>query len=350
MKIAFFDTKPYDRQAFQALAGQYPDLALRFWEERLTPATARLAEGYPAVCAFVNDDLGAKTLGILAKGGTRLLAMRCAGFNNVDLRVACGKMQVVRVPGYSPHAVAEFTLALLLCVNRRLHRAYTRVREGNFSLDGLQGMVLHGKTVGIVGTGRIGEAFARLMTGFGVRLLLSDPFPNPRVAQETQGQYVPLETLLRESDVVSLHCPLTPENTHLLRHDTFALLKDGAILINTSRGKLIDSTALIDALKTGKVGAAGLDVYEEETDYFFEDRSDNPIQDDALARLMTFPNVIISSHQAFFTREAETNIAQTTLASVADFRDGKTPQLAICEHCAGAKPCPGKTAGQRCHA
>ena len=333
MKIAFFDTKPYDRQAFQALAGQYPDLALRFWEERLTPATARLAEGYPAVCAFVNDDLGAKTLGILAKGGTRLLAMRCAGFNNVDLRVACGKMQVVRVPGYSPHAVAEFTLALLLCVNRRLHRAYTRVREGNFSLDGLQGMVLHGKTVGIVGTGRIGEAFARLRRGFCVRLLLSAPSPNPRVAQETQGQYVPLETLLRESDVVSLHCPLTPENTHLVNRDTLALMKDGVILLNTSRGKLVHAQALVQALKSGKVGAAGLDVYEEEAGYFFEDRSSRIIRDDVLARLLTFPNVLLTSHQAFLTHEALENIARTTLENLQEFREGKPLSNSICREC-----------------
>lgn len=333
MRIAFFDTKPYERQAFQALAGDYPGLSLDFREERLTPSTARLAEGYPVVCAFVNDDLRARTLEILARGGTRLLAMRCAGFNNVDLRAACGRMQVVRVPGYSPQAIAEFTLALLLCVNRRLHRAYTRVREGNFSLDGLQGMVLQGKTVGLVGTGRIGQAFARLMTGFGVRLLFSDPYPQPRLAQETGGEYTTLEALLRQSDVVSLHCPLTPENTHLICRDTLRQMKPGVLLLNTSRGKLVHTQALIQALKAGKVGGAGLDVYEEEAGYFFEDRSSRIIRDDVLARLLTFPNVVLTSHQAFLTHEALESIARTTLENIREFQEGKPLSHSICQEC-----------------
>ncbi len=333
MKIAFFDTKPYERQAFQALASAYPSLSLDFREERLTPATAPLAEGYPVVCAFVNDDLQAKTLEILARGGTRLLAMRCAGFNNVDLRAACGKMQVVRVPGYSPQAVAEFTLALLLCVNRRLHRAYTRVREGNFSLDGLQGMVLHGKTVGLVGTGRIGQAFARLMAGFGVRLLFSDPHPQPALLLETGGEYTSLEELLRHSDVISLHCPLTPENTHLINRETLRQMKPGVLLVNTSRGKLIHTQALIQALKTGRVGGAGLDVYEEEAGYFFEDRSSRIIRDDVLARLLTFPNVVLTSHQAFLTHEALASIAQTTLENIREFQEGKPLSHSVCQEC-----------------
>ncbi|MGN0867689.1 MAG: 2-hydroxyacid dehydrogenase [Oligosphaeraceae bacterium] len=333
MKIAFFDTKPYERRAFQTLAGAYPGLTLDFREERLTPATARLAEGCPVVCAFVNDDLQARTLEILARGGTRLLAMRCAGFNNVDLRAACGKMQVVRVPGYSPQAVAEFTLALLLCVNRRLHRAYTRVREGNFSLDGLQGMVLHGKTVGLVGTGRIGQAFARLMTGFGVRLLFSDPFPQPGLARETGGEYTTLEELLRQSDVISLHCPLTPENTHLVNRETLKQMKPGVLLVNTSRGKLIHTQALIQALKTGRVGGAGLDVYEEEAGYFFEDRSSRIIRDDVLARLLTFPNVVLTSHQAFLTHEALASIARTTLENIREFQEGRPLSHSVCQEC-----------------
>lgn len=346
-KLAIFDAKPYDRQFLEAANAPH-GLSLTFFEEKLKASTASLSQGFDAVCAFVNDDLDADVMATLHANGVRLVAMRCAGYNNVNMKAACDLgITVVRVPEYSPYAVAEYALGLLLTLNRKIHRAYNRVREGNFAISGLMGFDLRGKTMGIIGTGRIGRTFAELLQGFGMRLLAHDPFPNPDAARLGLA-YVPLETLLRESDVISLHCPLTPENTHLLRHDTIALLKDGAILINTSRGKLIDTAALIDGLKSGKVGAAGLDVYEEETDYFFEDRSDNPIQDDALARLMTFPNVIISSHQAFFTREAETNIAQTTLASVADFRDGKTPQLAICEHCAGARPCPGKTAGQRC--
>ena len=338
MRIAFFDTKPYDRGAFEAISGEYP-FKIDYFESRLTPATAKLAVDHDVVCAFVNDDLGAETVGILASLGVRLLALRCAGFNNVDLAAACGRMQVVRVPKYSPYAVAEFALSLLLCLNRKLHRAYNRVREGNFALSGLQGMDIHGKCVGVVGTGKIGEIFARLMNGFGVRLLLSDPYPNGKLAEELHAEYVPLERLYRESDIISLHCPLTPENTHMIDARAIDAMKDGVILINTSRGRLVDTPALIEGLKSGHVRAAGLDVYEEEAGYFFEDRSDRVISDDVLARLMAIPTVLLTSHQAFLTTEALENIARTTLDNVLEFSEGRPLTNGICSGCV-RKDCP----------
>jgi len=320
-RIAFFDTKSYDRYFFN-LANQSERFGfeLVYYETRLTPGSARMAEGADVVCAFVNDDLNASTVQQLARQKVRLLAMRCAGFNNVALETAEElNLPVVRVPEYSPFAVAEYTLGLLLTLNRHIHRAFNRVRENNFSINGLIGFDLHGKTIGIVGTGKIGLRFAHLLQGFGVRILAYDPFPNKKAAQELRMDYVPLEWLLAESDVISLHCPLLRENTWMIRAETIAKMKDGVILLNTSRGKLINTADLIDALKSGKVSHAGLDVYEEEANYFFEDRSDRAIEDDLLARLMTFPNVIVSSHQAFFTREALRNIAETTLENVLDF-------------------------------
>ncbi len=314
LTVAFYDTKPYDRQAFLAVAGE--GLVWQFHEFRLTAETAATAAGAEAVCVFVNDQVDAACLEQLAALGVKLVALRCAGFNNVDLTAARAHgIAVVRVPAYSPHAVAEHTLALLLTLNRRIHRAYNRVRELNFSLSGLVGFDLHGKTVGIVGTGKIGRVTAGLFRGFGVRLLGHDPHPDPAWAAGAGLEYLPLERLLAESDVVSLHLPLTPQTRYLINETTIALMKPGAYLVNTSRGKLVETTALIVALKAGQLGGVALDVYEEEEGIFFEDHSSEPLQDDELSLLLTFPNVLITSHQAFLTREALGQIATTTLAN-----------------------------------
>ncbi len=336
IRIDFFDTKPYDRKSFEEMNRHY-GFNLVFHETRIAPDTASIAAGADAVCVFANGDLGAETVDILAGCGVRLIALRCAGYNNVDLPAACSRMGVVRVPEYSPYAVAEYALSLLLCLNRSLHRAFCRVRENNFSINGLLGFDLHGKTVGIIGTGKIGRTFAGILQGFGVRILAYDLYPDADAAAGLNLEYVELEQLYRESDVISLHCPLTPDNRHMINRTALGLMKHGVMIINTSRGKLIDTAALIEALKSGKAGAAGLDVYEEETDYFFEDCSDCAVQDDVLARLMTFPNVIITSHQAFFTREAITNIARITLENVRIFFESGEMPNGICNHCSGGR-------------
>jgi len=347
-RIAVFDSKSYDQKFLEEANADY-GFPLTFFEAKLRRQTVPLTAGFQAVCAFVNDELDEAVIQALHETGVRLIAMRCAGYNNVNLKAACDKcIPVVRVPQYSPYAVAEYTLGLLITLNRKIHQAYNRVRVGNFALNGLMGFDLRGRTIGIIGTGRIGRTFAGLLQGFGMKILASDPCPDPAAAEELHLEYVPLEQLFRESDVISLHCPLTPENTHLINASAIAQMRDGVILLNTSRGKLIDSAALVEGLKSGRIGAAGLDVYEEETDYFFEDRSDKVVQDDTLARLTTFNNVIITSHQAFFTREAERNIARTTMASFAAFSDGKTLENSICLNCGGMKNCPGKVPGERC--
>ncbi len=349
IKVAFFDTKPYDRKFFEA-ANQNSKYGfdIRFYETRLTPASAAIAEDAQVVCAFVNDDISAETIKKLHENGVQLIAMRCAGYNNVNLSAALDKIRVVRVPEYSPYAVAEYTMGLLLTLNRNLHRAYCRVRENNFSINGFLGFDLHGKTIGLVGTGKIGLTFAELLQGFGVRILAYDLYPKEEQAQRLRMEYVSLEELFRQSDVISLHCPLTPENRHMINKKTIALMKPGVFILNTSRGALIDAAALIKGLKKKKIGGAGLDVYEEETDYFFEDRSDAAIDDDVLARLLTFPNVIVTSHQAFFTREAETNIAEITLSNIRDFVRGRELVNEICYHCDGKRSCPGKHNGASC--
>lgn len=312
VRVAFFSTKAYDRQFFDA-ANSGREHELVYFEPRLTGETCRLADGFPAVCAFVNDVLDADVLGQLYGQGTRFVALRSAGFNNVDLAAAnfLG-ISVVRVPAYSPHAVAEFAVGLILALNRKIHRAYNRVREGNFSLDGMLGFDLYERTVGIVGTGQIGVAVARIMQGFGCRLLGYDVTPNAACVALGM-QYVAIEELLSGSDVITLHCPLTPQTHYLINRQTIGTMKPGVMLINTSRGAVVDTRAVIQGLKSGHIGALGLDVYEEEVDYFFEDHSAQFIEDDVLARLLTFPNVIVTSHQAFFTREALSAIAATTL-------------------------------------
>lgn len=322
MRVAVFGTKAYDREQFDAANARYGH-ALTFLEPRLGPQTVGLAAGFPAVCVFVNDKVGADVLGPLAAGGTRFVALRCAGFNNVDLAATTELgVTVCRVPAYSPHAVAEHAVALLLTLNRKTHRAYNRVREGNFALDGLMGFDLHGKTAGVVGTGKIGATVCRILAGFGCRVLAHDLQPNPEAAA-AGAVYVPLARLLADADVVTLHCPLTPQTRHLIDDAALAAMKPGAVLINTGRGALVDTPAVIRALKAGRLGALGLDVYEGEEGVFFEDSSGTGLRDDVLARLLTFPNVLVTGHQAFLTREALANIADTTLANVARFERGE---------------------------
>lgn len=326
MQVAVFSTKSYDRRFLDAAnAAEGGRHAFRYLEARLTRDSAPLAAGAEAVCAFVNDVLDRPALETLASGGTRLVALRSAGFNNVDLAAAAALgLAVARVPAYSPHAVAEHTVALILSLNRKIHRAYARVREGNFALEGLLGFDLRGRTVGIVGTGKIGMAVARIMAGFGCRLLAHDPFPPPELAA-LGAAAVPLDTLLAGSDIVSLHCPLTPDTRHMIDHAAIARMRHGAMLINTGRGALVDAGALIEGLKSGAIGHLGLDVYEEEGDLFFEDLSDQILQDDVFARLLTFPNVLITGHQGFFTAEAMQAIARTTLENLSSFETTGRP-------------------------
>ncbi len=322
MRVAVFSTKGYDR-LFLGEANQSAGHELVFLEPRLTVETKGLAQGFPCVSAFVNDRLDETVLEALSAGGTRLIALRSAGFNHVDLRAA-GRLglAVVRVPAYSPHAVAEHAVALMLALNRRVHKSYVRVREGNFALDGLLGFDMHGKTVGIVGTGQIGTCVARILHGFGCELLAHDVAPNPE-CEALGAQYVRLTKLLGKSDIVTLHCPLSPQTHHLIDGEAIGAMKPGVMLINTSRGGLVDTRAVIVALKHGRIGYLGIDVYEEEGDLFFEDLSGEVIQDDVFSRLLTFPNVLITGHQAFFTREAVQRIAETTVANVTAFERGE---------------------------
>lgn len=322
MKVAIFSTKPYD-QKFLSAANEAYRHELRFLEPRLNLDTYTLADDCPAVCAFVNDELSAGVLIRLAKQGVKLIALRSAGFNNVDLTAAAELgLTVVRVPAYSPYAVAEHTLGLMLALNRKIHRAYNRVRDGNFNLEGFVGFDLRNKVVGIIGTGKIGRITMQILKGIGCNILAYDPYPNDEAKQ--LGTYVDLPTLFRESDIVSLHCPLTPETYHIINSRALAQMKQGVMIINTSRGALIDTHAVIEAIKTGQVGYLGLDVYEEEGDLFFEDLSDRVIQDDTFSRLLTFPNVLITGHQAFFTEEALHNIADTTLSNISQFEQTGT--------------------------
>lgn len=321
MRICLFSSKPYDRDSFLANA-RPQDWQLQFHETRLTAASAALADGCEVVCAFINDDLSAPVLERMAAGGTRLIALRSAGYNHVDLAAAQRlRLPVVRVPAYSPHAVAEHAVALILALNRRIHRAFNRTREGDFSLHGLSGFDLHGKTVGVIGGGKIGQAFARIMHGFGCQVLVYDPFPLAGL-DAIGARQAPLDEVIGQSDILSLHCPLTEASYHLIDATRLAQMKRGVMLINTGRGALVDTPALIGALKSGQLGYLGLDVYEEESELFFEDHSDLPLQDDTLARLLTFPNVIVTAHQAFLTHEALAAIARTTLDNIAAWLAG----------------------------
>lgn len=322
MKVAFFDTHPFEKEAFDLTNKNYGHEIL-YLEPRLIETTAQLAKGYPCVCAFANDRLNAPSLEVLTAGGTKLLALRSAGFNHVDL-MATKKfdMKVVRVPEYSPYAIAEHVVAMIQTLNRQTHRSYNRVREGNFSLNGLVGFDLHGKTVGIIGTGRIGKVLARIMTGFGCHVLLNDIKCDENLAGELHCRYTDLEEIYKQSDIISLHLPLTPETRHMINDEAFSHMKKGVMLINTGRGALIDTKALITSLKNGQVAHAGLDVYEEEEGVFFQDLSGQILSDDVLARLLTFPNVLITSHQGFLTHEALNNIADTTLKNISEYERG----------------------------
>ncbi|MBW4543032.1 MAG: 2-hydroxyacid dehydrogenase [Symplocastrum torsivum CPER-KK1] len=321
MKVAVFSTKAYDRRFLEAANTEHGH-ELIFFEPHLTSDTAILASESPAVCVFVNDQLDENTLQALANQGTRLIALRSAGYNNVDLTAASKLgLTIVRVPAYSPYAVAEHTVGLILTLNRKIHRAYNRVREGNFSLDGLLGFDLHGRTVGIVGTGKIGVLVGQILKGFGCQLLAYDVHQNPE-CEALGAKYVKLPELFQASDIVTLHCPLTKDTYHLIDDQALAQMKQGVMLINTSRGALIDTKAVTEALKSRKIGYLGLDVYELESDLFFEDLSEDVIQDDVFQRLLTFPNVLITGHQAFFTENALKNIAETTLSNITDIEQG----------------------------
>jgi len=322
--VAVFDTKPYDREPLQH-ASVNGSIEWRFLDFRLNQETAPLAGGAQAVCVFVNDVLDRPSLEVLAAHGVKLVALRCTGFNNVDLAAAKElKLSVTRVPVYSPYAVAEHAVALLLALNRKIHRSFNRVRELNFSLDGLVGFDLHGKTAGVCGTGKIGRVIAQILRGFGMQVLAFDPFPDREWAAQQGVEYVDALSLARLSDVISLHIPLTPETKYIIRRETLNLMKPGAILLNVSRGALIDTTALIEALKSGRLGGVALDVYEEEEGIFFEDLSGQVLHDDELARLLTFPNVLITAHQAFLTREALSDIARTTVANLEALAKGES--------------------------
>lgn len=323
IQVAFYDTKPYDRQYFEAAIGN-GRLVYRFHEFRLNAETAATARGAQAVCVFVNDSLDASCQEELARQGIRLLALRCAGYNNVDLAAAKRlNLSVVRVPSYSPHAVAEHAVALLLALNRKIHRAYNRVREHNFSLNGLAGFDLAGKTVGIVGTGKIGKIAAQIFRGFATVILAFDAFPDLAWAEKAEVNYTSFDALLKRSDIISLHVPLLPETFHLFSTRTFGQMKPGAYIVNTSRGKIIDTAALILGLKSGRIGGVALDVYEEEEGVFFEDFSGKVLQDDELSRLLTFPNVLVTAHQAFFTHEALSEIARVTTENLLKLETGQ---------------------------
>ncbi len=323
MKVAVFSTKSYDQHFFD-VANEQHHHELMFIEPRLNHQTACLARDAPAICIFVNDEINKDTLEILANNGLRLIALRSAGYNNVDVQAAkLLGIKMVRVPAYSPYAVAEHTVALILTLNRKLHRAYNRVREGNFSLEGLLGFDLHGRTIGIVGTGRIGQVVAQIMTGFGCKILAYDLHQNSQ-CESIGVEYVDLPQLFARSDIVTLHCPLTAETRHLVNEQAVSQMKPHTMLINTGRGALIDTKAIIAALKSGQIGALGLDVYEQESELFFEDHSDQIIQDDTFARLMTFPNVMITGHQAFFTEDAMRAIAEVTLSNISQVEQRQT--------------------------
>ncbi len=330
-RIAFFGTKKYDQETF-CTVNDYLDadgnkrfgFELKYYKAHPTMDNVLLVQGATAVCVFVNDPLTADIIAEMGRLGVKLIALRCAGFNNVDLAAARqAGIRVVRVPAYSPHAIAEFTLGLILSANRHIPRAVTRTRDGNFSLQGLMGFDLFGKTIGIIGTGKIAKVLIELLQGFGMRILGYDPYPDDAFAGKYGLEYVDFDTLLRKADIISLHCPLTPENHYMINTEAISKMKQGVMIVNTGRGGLIDTEALIQGLKNRHIGCAALDVYEEEGGYFYEDISDNIIEDDTLARLLSFNNVLLTSHQAFFTREALTNIATTTLQNVKDFVEGK---------------------------
>ena len=335
MKIAMFDAKEYDMASFEK-ANEKAGFKIKFFETKLSADTVDLTKGYDAVCVFVNDAIDAGVIDSLYENGVKLIALRCAGYNNVDIEHAFGRVHVVRVPAYSPYAVAEHAMALLLTSIRRIHKAYIRTRDHNFSLAGLTGFDLHGKTVGVVGTGKIGRVFSDICRGFGMNIIAYDKFP----AKDSGLDYVSLDEIWEKADIISFHCPLTDETRHMVNADSIAKMKKGVVLVNTSRGALIDSEALLEGIKDRKVGAACLDVYEEESDVFFHDFSGHIIADDTLARLISMPNVIVTSHQAFLTQEALSNIADTTLSNIRQFEAEGRCDNEVCYKCEKLGGCP----------
>ena len=321
-KIIFFDIKDYDKEFFKKYEKNY-NFEMTFLKVRLTEETANLTKGYDVVCGFANDNINKETIDIMVENGIKLLAMRCAGFNNVSLKDIHNRFKVVRVPAYSPHAIAEYTVGLILAVNRKIHKAYVRTREGNFSINGLMGFDLDGKTAGIIGTGKIGQILIKILKGFEMKVIAYDLYPNQKAADELGFEYVSLDELYAKSDIISLNCPLTKDTQYMINRRSMLKMKDGVILVNTGRGQLIDSADLVEALKDKKIGAVALDVYEEEENYFFEDKSNQVIEDDILGRLLSFYNVLITSHQAYFTKEAVDAITVTTLNNIKDFIEGK---------------------------
>lgn len=344
IKIAFFDAKPYDVSTFDAIP-KNPAFQITYFNSHLNLQTAPLTKGFDAVCIFVNDAVTKEVAETLYQNGIKLIAIRAAGYNNIDLQSVFNKIHVVRVPAYSPHAVAEHAVALMLTLNRKIHKAYDRTRDSNFTLGGLLGFDMYGKTAGVIGTGQIGKVAIEILKGFGMKILAYDLFQDKEFQKKTGFDYVDLETLFKNSDVITLHCPLTKETHHLINDQTLSKMKQGVMIINTGRGMLIDSKALIEGLKSGKVGFAGLDVYEEESEYFFEDFSNSVITDDVLARLLSFNNVVVTAHQGFFTKEALHNIATTTLDNIKDYFTVQKLPNEICYKCSTTS-CPRKTTGQ----
>lgn len=321
MKVLFFDAKAYDKENFDAYKGKY-SFDIKYLKVKLNEETVDFVKGYEIISIFVNDTVNPPVIDKLLEYGVKLIVLRCAGYNNVDVNYINGRIKLVRVPAYSPYSVAEYTASLIMTLNRKIHKAYLRTREGNFSINGLMGFDLHRKTIGVIGAGRIARIFIKIMRGFDARVIAYDPHPDESFAKELGYEYVDLETLYRQSDIISLHCPLTKENTHLINRDSMKKMKNGVMLVNTGRGRLIDTIDLIEALKEKKVGAAALDVYEEEAGYFFEDMSSSIIEDDILGRLLSFNNVLLTSHQAYFTKEAFQDITITTLENIQSFLKG----------------------------
>jgi len=344
-KILFFDTKPYDQEFFDAENAGF-GFDIKYEKVRLSPETVSLVKGFNTVCIFVNDAVTSEMVKTLKTAGCELIALRSAGYNNIDLKSVFGNIHTVRVPAYSPHAVAEHAVGLMLTLNRKIHRAYARIKESNFTITGFLGFDMYEKTAGIIGTGKIGKITAKILKGFGMKVLLYDINPDIEFAEKENMKYVSLESMYAKSDVISLHCPLSSQTHHMINAESILLMKKGVMIVNTGRGALIDAKALIEAIKTEKIGYAGLDVYEEESQYFFEDFSSSFITDDVLARLVTFPNVIITSHQGFFTKEALQNIAHTTLNNIKDYFEGKFLKNEICYKC-DQKVCRKKQ-GKRC--
>lgn len=350
IKIAFFDTKTYDIESFNKNVNLFENynFEIKYFSMRLNKDSVKLAKGFDVVCAFVNDTLDDNVLNELKNLKIKLIALRCAGYNNVDLHSAFGKIHIVRVPAYSPNAVAEYAVAMILSLNRKTYKAYNRTKDSNFALDGLLGFDMINKTIGVIGTGKIGKIFANILKGFGSNILLYDKFQDLEFAKTNNFQYAELDTIFKNADIISLHCPLTPETKYIINENSIEKMKNGIMIINTGRGELIKTKALIDGLKTKKIGSAGLDVYEEENEYFFEDFSSHGIKDDILARLLTFPNVLLTSHQAFFTNEALSNISQITLKNIIDFFENKYLENEICYQCDKKNNSCSKNSKEKC--